>query len=304
MCGVDMFYKNRKLIGAILFVIILAPSGICDQGIGMPHWKASNTLEKVALILSFNEDSSEWMPFGTGVMVDVDSSIEYIYLVTNRHVCINKDSLKIELRVYSKRDSISLMMVRRHSTVYLDSTTLFMPNSNDSDFAAIAIIRPHDTIGYEAILSENIVHFDSLIYGETVEFYGYPEYKFYGLSTSKFNFPLTRSGVISYFAYEDAYILGKKYMISGMFLIDGVSYGGNSGAPIFVKREYVTKLSNGTLVVSYDKRLAGIISGHLPHFEQGIGKDSIITRENSNLATAISIDKIIDYLKRRLKIDQ
>ena len=142
----------------------------------------------------------------------------------------------------------------------------------------------------------------------------------------RYRFPIARSGSVAFFAQEDIYFAqNQKYMIPGMFLIDGESFGGNSGGPIFVKVPVLQREGpDSALVIREELKLAGIIQGHLPMLQSvnipksrlklvseiaasaSSSEDSILVskllndlqltwEENSGLAIGISMKLIMDY---------
>jgi len=225
--------------------------------IGGQHWRSGRLLQSVVLIEAINADSS-WGPYGTGVFVDIDSSLDHVFVLTNRHIYMGRDSLRLVFRRYVKGDGSTTykerrLMIRRESRVAV-------PSTSDSDFVAIFINRPPDSLQYRPVPPDFTVELSDLDYGEDVIFFGYPNYEMYGFYKGKWDLPVVRSGTIAYFAQDDVTLGGQKVMMAGMFLIDGVSMGGNSGGPVFIKRPRVSK----GFKITYDMRLAGIIQGHLP----------------------------------------
>ncbi len=318
----------RSFVLCLLIAICSIVPTADGQESGTQHWRSSQILESVVLIQSYDVSTESWRPFGTGVTLDLDTTLPYIYLVTNRHIYIGRDTLALQMNVYAESDSQSFF-AQPLLRITAENTVAFCPNTSDSDFAIIRLDRPKPKGQYNPLPAEKIISFDSLQYGEQVEFYGFPAYSQFGLSAAKFQFPVCRGGTIAYFTHDDVYYSGTKYMTPGMFLIDGVSIGGNSGGPVFIKRSYVSKTPNGGLTVSYDRRLAGIVSKHYPirktqriplskiplvsTLVDSLGKSADSTwisqmsadfvfeyDENSNLAVIISMDIILDYLSKQL----
>ncbi|MCJ7498411.1 MAG: serine protease [candidate division Zixibacteria bacterium] len=322
-----MNIKQITILTSIILVVIFELA--FGQVSGRQHWKSSDILESVVLIMTYTPDG-QLRPFGTGVMIDLDSTLPNIYLVTNRHLYVGRDSLVLQINTYSSKCPMDYY-VSKIKTLYTKRTNAFYPSTQDSDFVIIEIARLPDSIQYKPFPISNSVSFNDLEYGESVEFFGFPSYEEFGLFSLKFKFPIVRSGMVAFFALEDIYYKGKqKYMLPGMFLIDGVSIGGNSGGPIFIKRPKVKCDEKGEFSVTYERHLAGIITGHLPIkkkiridlskaiVESGAldsiqtANDSAIVKkllgvyepeyeENSNLAIAISMDVILEYLAHSLK---
>lgn len=317
----------RKLVIAIVLVAWLVQPAAAGKLLG-PHWRSQGLLEPIALIMAFDTVSQSWYPFGTGVLYDVDSTYPDIYLITNRHIYVNKDSLRMSFPNFRHSEGRTFA-AEAFATFHKNTTKALMPEDADSDFVAIPIARPHDSFSIAAITEAKTVRLDDLEYGEQVLFFGYPYYADYGLYGNEWNLPVCRDGSVAFFATQDIYFAHLKFLIPGMYLIDGVSMGGNSGGPVFIRRAYVTKTSDGALTVAYDMRLAGIVCKHYPIIKshtiplskipavielvdstrladsslvlQLLSEDYTFTyEENSDLAVVISIDMIIDYVKKQL----
>lgn len=321
----------KKLVIAVALIAWLVQAAAAGKLLAN-HWRSKGLLEPIALIMAFDTASQSWNPFGTGVLYDIDSTFPYIYLITNRHIYVNKDSLRISFPNFRHSEKYTFA-TKRFATLHKNATRDIVPKNEDSDFVAIPIVRPHDSLSITPITEAETVRLDDLEYGEQVLFFGYPYYDDYGLYGNEWNLPVCRDGSVAFFATQDIYFADLKFMIPGMYLIDGVSIGGNSGGPVFIRRAYVSETSDGKLTVSYDMRVAGIICKHYPIIKshtiplskipavielvdstrladsslvlQLLSEDYTFTyEENSDLAVVISIDMIIDYVKKQLANQQ
>lgn len=253
--------------------------------------------------------------------MDIDTTWPSVFVITNKHIYMGRDSLRYVFRRYWREDSLS--MYNEIPQVIRKNVGAYIPTTDDSDFVAVVITRPSDDTHLQPVAAERIVSFDDLEYGEAVVFYGYPNYESYGLYRGQFDMPIARSGSIAYFSHHDVWFGGKRVMIPSMFLIDGVSMGGNSGGPVFIRRPYINKNS----IIVYDTRLAGIIRGHYPavrnvtidlsgvkaiskllesqtpstdslFLTQLLSGCQVAIEENSNLAYVISMDIVIEFVRR------
>jgi len=294
------------------------------QRSGPQHWEMSEAMSSVAYLMKY-DSLGQLSPFGSGVILDFDTSKTFVLLVTNRHLCVGRDSLAVQLNAYQQRDSLQIL-ISNVVNVKLHQGTVIFPASPDSDFAVIKLQRPRSETTFFRPTSENTIDLSQLRYGDEVLFLGFPAYGLYGLDAARFRFPIARAGSIAFFAQEDIYFAqNKKYMIPGMFLIDGESFGGNSGGPVFVRRPVLHREGkDSTLVIREELRLAGIIQGHLPMLQSvnipksrlklvseiaesaSSSEDSILVskllhdlqltwEENSGLAIAISIRNLFSY---------
>lgn len=318
----------RHAIITILIVLLLCSSSGMAQSTGSQHWKSRDLLESTCLILAHHSTDTTWHPFGTGVIIDVDSTFPMVFLVTARHVYMGRDTLLAQFPRYSESGN-RLYISQIEIEIIRDQTTTFCPSTPDSDFVAVFVKREPAEKQFSPISRDQMVGFDDLSYGEDVEFYGYPAYDEFRLTKSGINLPICRTGHIAYFAPGRVGETNEGSLSSGTFLVDGVSIGGGSGAPLFLKRPFVIKASTDSSILVYDRRLAGIVRGHFPKtkgmtipFSQSPMSSKVVDKshpsvesslvaistedynfvadENSNLAIVTSIEKIVDYILRSL----
>ncbi|MCP4547101.1 MAG: hypothetical protein GY835_11600 [bacterium] len=317
--------QSKVLKLFVVLAVITATTGSIkaeehDQTSGPQHWHQRHILGAIGLVEAIGADD-RWRPHGTGVFIDVDSTLPSIFFVTNRHILLSRDSLRVSYKRYIERDS--LVIVRTNYAVFHKGRkdwTIY-PDSADLDFAAFVVNR-ESAAGVQTVGEDELASWDELRYGEEVVFYGYPAYKRFGLDVSAFKFPVARRGAIAYFAQDDILFKGDRIMTEKMFLVDGVSIGGGSGSPLFIQRQYIT----ADLKIANDERLAGIVFGHYPFEKQmtipitaiplisaeidslSNHSDSLFVSrflkdisftydENSDLAMVISCDLIIDFIK-------
>lgn len=288
-----------KLVIICIIVIGLYTPSILSQT-GRQHWRIHDIIESIVLITAYNDRDSAWLPHGTGVFIDIDSTWPDIYLLTNQHIFNSRDSFIIKQNFYYESDDdTSLFIYEACEFTYVKNGNEYCPSTEDSDFVIIPIPRPPDSLESDAIPARDFISFDRLDYGMDVEFYGFPNYLDWGLYKYTYNMPILRSGSISYFSYDKVFDGKKKILMPGMLLIDGVSIGGNSGGPVFAKLPYVSSNS----AVNYKRKFIGIISGHY-HINKNMeivpGYYKKYT-ENSNLAFVISISTIMKYFKTEVE---
>lgn len=291
---------------------------------GTQHWRSDDVLESVVQIQKRDTGQDKWITHGTGVAIDIDSTKPFFCVITNRHLIISndaprKDSIRLIFHIYSTSDSVTVFR-EQPVRLLLDSSFVSWSNKPGADYAIVRIERFPDSVNYEPIKYSQVIPFDSLDYGDDIEFLGFPEYSQFGLLEGNFDLPILRKGAIAYFAIND-YSYGKEiYMTEGMFLVDGVSFGGNSGGPVFRVRKAFRK--SGNEIILYDeKRLAGIIACHLPvmneltipfstvpftaalpvpidsgydtlSYKLSLPDVTVPYKENSNLAIVVSMDLI------------
>ena len=119
--------------------------------------------------------------------------------------------------------------------------------------------------------------------GTEINFLGFPfsigtgkGYFFSGYYADESNTPLLRTGSVAWKSKRDP-----------AFLLDAISYSGNSGSPIFTKAG----------VLGGNPKLIGIVTGHL--FDLRLGKEADI---NIGLAQCIWIDEVLQLCNLLLKM--
>lgn len=192
------------------------------------------------------------------------------YLVTARHLALDEgEALKIEWEqgwVSAPADLIGHCGGEVDISVY--SASQCLPRLLDPEWHGLEV-EP------------------DLRLGEDIRFYGFP----YGLSTSRGNetvpVPLVKAGIVSGFFGNTQ--LGP----DSSFLIDGHNNPGFSGGP-------VVSIRDGKY------RVAGVVSGYLPHDEDVRSRmsdendePSEYVQQNSGIMLAWNIQHVVDLIERR-----
>ena len=256
-----------------------------------------------------NSDGTvEIVPHGTGFLFT--DSLLGSFLVTNKHILDHRDSIFIRLNknhFNSKKDTLRYYR-QPYSLIGQDSKTIWKGHPNlDIDIAALRLRSTNLEVDIRFLEYSRFREFEDLHVGEDIYFFGFP----LGLTgpTGKEDFPLLRSGIVAYKSIDTTRIAGI-IIDSTMFLIDGFSFGGNSGSPVL------------TRVTREKAALVGIVKGHVPLNRQFvIGKtlffvqpsgdtlflnaipDTIHFEQNTGLAIAICADRIRETLEQFRKED-
>lgn len=134
------------------------------------------------------------------------------------------------------------------------------------------------------LIPENFVEsYENLDIGDDVFFLGYPM----GITSKESVYPLARSGIISTkFGNET-------------FIIDGNSYPGNSGGPVFLKPS-IFDIESKTIGKIRPPKFIGMIFEHIAYQDVAISQQTkkarVIFEENASLAKAYSVNKIFELL--------
>jgi hypothetical protein len=272
----------------IVTLITLLFSSVVVIGFdGNQQWTDMEILKSLVLIKEYEYEKHP-APWGTGFLLDLDTSSSDIFFITCRHIVINRDSLELRFFSYKIVDSMIIFNPLDLISLKWKERRHYIPASDDSDFVAIALPRRlKDSLNCGTISLRDIIRSNQLYTGDDVLYYGYQYYNEFFLDKTKWQLPIVRTGTIAFFLNEFVYDRGRPIYFPGMFLIDGVSSGGGSGSPIYVKRPSAIR-GNET---KYDKKLAGIITGHM-------GKPG------DELAKAISITTIIEYILKQIELEK
>lgn len=317
-------YYNRALV---LFVIQISLYSTVVGQIGerrpiFEHERILNCLARIDQV----DSAGTAQPWAAGVFVDIDSTDPNIYLITNQHVVVNRDQIVLGLYVFEGTDSVRTFRQQSTDPFSWRNGIYYCPESSNTDFIAIGITRRSVEGIISPIKIDEIVEFNELKYADPLLFYGYPLYEYLGFSQTSRKLPIVRAGILSYFLFERVEESRRTVAsgVPGEFLIDGMSVPGNSGGPIFINRPYQDQ-KRGT---SYDRRLAGIVFGHVERPKTGAGsieiadslvavidslesegdstsvrevkaKLSLLYHENLDLVRAISISTIVNFIKSK-----
>jgi hypothetical protein len=251
-------------------------------------------------VLLERKDSNEIIPHGTGFLIHNYNSEFNDFLVTCAHL-LKRGEIYITIPPSTKSKKF-LENMKKKSFTFDNDTWIFNNGilrvvkklkkfetyvSNDSlDIAIIPISIPAYKLESVTVSSSNrkgcpksvIGGKQNITLGKEIFFIGFPlmigtpiGYLGEGKFSSKISNPLVRTGTIAWVSSDD-----------GEFLLDAFSYGGNSGSPVFLKPS-----TEGS--VPY---LIGMINGHL---------NDPYSNSNMGLAKCISIDKIMEVIKKYYK---
>lgn len=239
-----------------------------------------------SVVLLKNPNTDEFM--GTGFLIG-DSNAEIpgnkvFRLVTNRHIAVHGDDVGVvsnlmingTLKQTGKRFDDSPYDWAFHENTDIDVASrpfhlIIHPDINKNLVIPKGCIPTPEDVRF--ISDDEFISLDELDEGDEVIFMGFP----IGLGADLPRFkPILRRGIIS---------LKDKHM----FYIDGFSFPGNSGSPVFLLRKYNGDESLGI-------RLVGIIQGHIPYREEcrsiQTGKTRIVFEDNTGLSLAFSSEAI------------
>jgi hypothetical protein len=251
---------------------------------------------------------------GTGFLLAWSDDVTRAVLVTCAHIVKNKSEIFVTVNVDRQflnwavknnmkhvtiRDSIDQGVIKDEKTWDIDAnyirTKLILQNEvmvihKDLDIAVVYLDLPNikmqvneqDSIIrtiinkpiYQSlkgitvfqksyILPDNILSKDQVMLGDNIFFVGFP----FGLGTTPILQPVVRSGIV---AWKSEY--------HSNFLLDALSFGGNSGSAVFSQK------SN-----SKDAKLIGMVTGHIDTVINKTGEKSFI---NAGLVTCVWIDDI------------
>ena len=213
------------------------------------------------------------------------------FLVTNRHILVNNDSIVIRMR---KKDSEMLEEIEAPLTENGQILYSLHPNA-DIDIAVLPLNGdfivnnnydfPWFDIDETAMTSEDLLK-NGVDEGSLVYMLGFPM----GLVNETSNLPICRLGCVARMSSE-------QIAESHSLLVDIQNFPGNSGSPIITRPEIVsiegTKCFNKSV-------LLGIVHSYIPYRESLVNSQTNeiveIRSENSGLANVHPVEFIIELI--------
>ena len=244
---------------------------------------------------------------GTGFLIQKELPNKSIipFLVTNKHVLYNEDTLCNEIKIKFRKATPEGKPSNELFEFSLGNFSKFCkPHSNPAvDLCAINMLSiinslqekniflfikciPTDIIPSDEILKE-------LDYMEDIFMVGYPR----GLSDELNNYPIFRRGVTATHPYVD-------YQGKREFLADITCIGGSSGSPVFLKKEFnVDKHQNISIGspkfyfmgICYFTELTNTYTSDKEDKKKAIPTDKIYT--TMNIAHIIKSSEIYELIK-------
>jgi hypothetical protein len=285
----------KKIIPVFILISLNFPKTFCQQHL-------YTKIQTSTIVLLEKEDSlGNLIPHGTGFLLYNYKVAGEDYIVTCAHVLKNKFiTIRVPLTEKflnaSKTGNIKELSVRNTKWI-IDGTTMLsrIKLIKDSTYITndsldIAVLKlsfskyyyNNDTFSMgknTGIPLSLIKGSNDIEIGTDITFLGFPfqigtnkGFYYSGYYSDINNTPLLRSGAVAWKANNNP-----------TFLLDAISYTGNSGSPIFTKPE-----------LGEPPYLIGIITGHL--FDPRLGKESDV---NLGLANGIWIDRVLDLIKRK-----
>jgi len=232
-------------------------------------------LLKTTVLIGVQKDKG-FQPIGTGFLLNFQNKI---LLITCKHVA-EKDKNNFIIIFNLKDGSIASKPLK----VLKERHNFDWRFHKNADIAAIIfgidvskddlLLVPHDFV-------EN---YESLEIGDDVFFLGYPM----GITSQESAYPLARSGIVS------------TKIGNGVILIDGNSFPGNSGGPVFLKPA-IFDLKKKEIGKIRPPKLIGMIFENINYEDVAVSvqteRPRVIFSENSALARAYSVNKIFELLE-------
>lgn len=240
-----------------------------------------------------NNSTVQWIGTGFFMVSEVDEQGRgYPFLVTNKHVCQNKDHIVIRMREQNTENlkEVNAILLnedgspkyKTHTNQKIDIAVLPLDGSfitnNHLDFPAFNI-ETHAMSSTE--LRDNGVTEGSIVYmlGFTM-----------GLVNRLSSVPICRMGCVARMSVE-------QIQENANLLIDIQNFPGNSGSPIITRPEPIS--IRGTKHLSRSV-LVGIVHSYIPYREKLInsqtGEAVEIRSENSGLAYVHPVEYIKDII--------
>ena len=209
-------------------------------------------LKRTAVLILVTDNK---IVIGTGFLVRNEK--EEILVVTNKHVA--NAGKPIFVRVNTQDKVMDYLAKIYRVDTNLDLAILILKKTTpDQQWISTDLMIPDEMYGKES----------DIIEGKEVIYIGYP----LGLGAEEKNYPVSRQGLIAQF------IPNRK-----TFLVDGFASHGNSGSPVFSKK---------------DGKLLGIVTSFEPDFIDSFEETKLMSRIpfNSGISKVISIEAIKELI--------
>lgn len=192
---------------------------------------------------------------GTGFLIQrpVSDNKYKLYLVSNKHVLCNTESIAISFTINKENEPDVGKRIRLPIT-NIKSNIVGHPDPNVDiavlECTGLFILMP-EQLYYKAVSYNMLASFNEkeLSVAENVYFVGYPDDRY----DMKNNLPLVRTGMIA---------SNPKYDYNGnpTFIIDAQVFPGSSGSPVYIDLTY-ENMKNGQIIVGERNiKLLGIVS--------------------------------------------
>ena len=192
---------------------------------------------------------------GTGFLIQrpVSDNKYKLYLVSNKHVLCNTESIAISFTINKENEPDVGKRIRLPIT-NIKSNIVGHPDPNVDiavlECTGLFILMP-EQLYYKAVSYNMLASFNEkeLSVAENVYFVGYPDDRY----EMKNNLPLVRTGMIA---------SNPKYDYNGnpTFIIDAQVFPGSSGSPVYIDLTY-ENMKNGQIIVGERNiKLLGIVS--------------------------------------------
>ena len=267
--------EKISFVFLIQFVFFISTHSAFSQWLEPQSLQATVLLEKI--------ENGKFVTHGAGILLYNYINPSENIVVTCAHLIKGKGEICIRvkpdstfLRILSASGQKQLVI---DNAISINNTVRFIANLNDSDkyinpeldIAAFRFKIPpvfHNTDSsstqiqmtkVRSIPRSGIEYKKNLALGDEVYFIGFP----LGIGATNSVEPIVRSGSIAWLPEKE-----------NTFLLDALSYGGNSGSPVF--RKIIIGAKPGSLEWSSSK-LVGMVIGH-----QSMKLENILNQPNPN----------------------
>lgn len=280
-----------------------APPQPATQEQQQPEPPITQVRKSVVFIqLKCRKGDKEYDVRGTGFFVGfpeprLGKDLQFVYLVTNRHVALCWDDSGAPMIV----ESISIRLNRRNGAG--DDTAVdlplspggnvpwFLPADDAIDLALLPAVPDQNTYDFKIVPSsifagKDVLKENRITEGEPVFFAGF-FYQFPGVTRME---PIVRQGIIAMMPHDRIPFVNAR---ENLYLADLHVFGGNSGSPAFID---LGGFHEGSVRLGLDYRLLGVVNGELTE-DQNFNLELSTTltgtqRVNSGISTIVPADDL------------
>ena len=243
-----------------------------------------STLKKSVVFLGFHiGDHIRYT--GTGFIVHIDG---YYHVVTAKHVVKDpKTGKRLDkgMRFYFNVKNENALASREIDQLVDEENVDWIFHENDSvDLAIIPTPLDLKTEDIVPVHSDLFLDYNFLLETQDVVFISYQP----GTASRTQVNPIIRNGIISQLREDET------------FLIDGSAFPGNSGSPLFLKSDSLTKHVDDIPPTKVPK-LIGLVGAYIPYEDVAVSQQTndvrVVFQENSGLSICWSMKYLNDILE-------
>ncbi len=285
-----------RLLPSLNFLLV----AVVVWSLGVPRLSGITVSDDVnkAVVFIFAENAAhQFVPHGTGFLVSVpvegNEEQSFTYLVTARHVIESEGKMLPLVRLrFNKKEGVGVYHVNLDLAPLDAGGFVFQPDVASVDLSAVVLPAPqlNEIADVKTIPASMLIDREGdadlpLSVGTEVFFTGL----FTPHVGNERNYPISRFGHVA--MITDEKITWKERGVEpqelDLFLVETASYGGNSGAPLFI--HFGADRTPGSIALGPPVlKLGGVVKGHFNGGREIVSVESDDTKQFSVHSVGIS----------------